>query len=84
MGKYHVRLRIPRMFITHIQRQVLDAVTVIYLQVLEQFPRWEAISAIDIISDVAVLFYPIRFLRKLHLSKQKKILLLVVFESRVL
>ncbi|KAJ6134890.1 hypothetical protein N7512_000050 [Penicillium capsulatum] len=48
------------------------------------FPRWQAITAIDVTTEMLLLIYSGFAIAKIRISLQKKIMVLVALESRIL
>lgn len=51
---------------------------------LLQFQRWEAIGAIDIITDLALFSMSILLVKDLHMSWQPKAVVVAAFGTRLL
>ncbi|KAJ5091053.1 hypothetical protein NUU61_005923 [Penicillium alfredii] len=47
------------------------------------FPRWQAITAIDIVLEVMLVLYPVRVISRLQTSLNKKTIVLVILSCRV-
>lgn len=48
-----------------------------------QFPRWQAITAIDIVLEIMLVLYPVRVISRLQTSLNKKFIVLVILSCRV-
>ncbi|KAJ5630327.1 uncharacterized protein N7484_010427 [Penicillium longicatenatum] len=48
------------------------------------FPRWQAITALDVVLEMALFLYPIRVIPKLHTSLGKKVVVVLILSCRVI
>ncbi|KAJ5801764.1 uncharacterized protein N7518_003832 [Penicillium psychrosexuale] len=47
------------------------------------FPRWQAVTALDIIFEIVLLLYPIRAIVRLHTTINNKVVVILVLSCRV-